>query len=126
MAWACGQVGYKGRLVPEVLLQQAVELQAVKASRPNLQELCNLCWAAAVLDLQQSVPQVLKLAGAADCLWDECVGDSLRQLYQVHLWLSDSRLPTPDQGLSGVIHRSSCSSARPRGSRLWTQPQGSK
>ena len=103
MAWACGQMGYKGRLLPEVLLQQAVTLQAGKTGCLNLQNICNLCWAAAVLDLQQCVPQVLQLAASTGCLPKITMAEDLRQLYQVHLWLLDSQPPTPGQGLSGVL-----------------------
>ena len=63
MAWACGQLGYRGQLLPGKLLQQAANLQPDGgAGSFKLQELCNLCWSAAVLDLQQCVPQVLQLA----------------------------------------------------------------
>mgnify|MGYP001807604013 CR=1 FL=1 len=103
MAWACGQMGYKGRLLPEVLLQQAVTLQAGKTGCLNLQNICNLCWAAAVLDLQQCVPQVLQLAASTGCLPKITMAENLQQLHQVHLWLLDSQLPTPGQGLSGVL-----------------------
>jgi hypothetical protein len=87
-----------------MLLQQAVKLQAGKGNRLTLQHICNLCWAVAVLDLQQCVPQVLQLAGATAGLWTNPVAEKdLQQLYQVQLWLQDSQLPAPGQGLSGVL-----------------------
>ena len=69
-----------------------------------MQGLSTLCWVAAVLDVQHLVPQVLQLAAATGCLWgDNLRGDEMRQLHQVHLWLLDSELPVPGQGLSGVL-----------------------
>jgi hypothetical protein len=105
MAWACGQLGYRSKLLPGMLLQQEVQLlQDRKAgSSYNMQNLCNLCWCAAVLDLQQHVPLVLQLAAACKHVWGTAVGEDLRQLYQVHLWLLDSQLPAPGQGLLGVL-----------------------
>ena len=73
---------------------------------PNTQELSNLCWAAAVLDLQQCVPEVLQLARAASQQWDRGVAaEGLQQLHQPHLWLLDAGLPaTPgQQGLAGCL-----------------------
>jgi uncharacterized protein (DUF1499 family) len=104
MAWACGHLGYKGKLLPVVLLQQAVQSQQ-DSNRGicNLQELCNLCWSASVLDLQQCVPQVLQLAAVCQLGWANAAGEGCCQLYQVHLWLLDSQLPTPGQGLLGVL-----------------------
>jgi hypothetical protein len=55
------------------------------------------------LDLQQCVPEVLQLAAAASQLFSIARDQGLQQLHQVHLWLLDSKLPAPDQGLSGVL-----------------------
>ena len=66
----------------------------------------NLCWAVAVLDLQQCVPEVLQLARAASQQWDRGVAaEGLQQLHQAHLWLLDAGLPaTPgQQGLAGCL-----------------------
>jgi hypothetical protein len=103
MAWACGQLGHKGRLLPGVLLQQAVKLQAGTPGSLTSQGRINPCWAAAVLDLQQCVPQVLQLVGVTGRSWGNMAAEDLRQLYQVHLWLMDSQLPAPNQGLSDVL-----------------------
>jgi hypothetical protein len=104
MAWACGQLGYTGKLLPWALLQQAVQLrQDSRTHSLNMQGVCNLCWCAAVLDLQQYVPQVLQLVPACSELWDTTVEAHWQQLYQVHLWLLDHQLPTPGQGLSQVL-----------------------
>jgi hypothetical protein len=107
MAWACGQLGYRGKLLPGMLLQQAVQLlqDSKTCSNLNMPSLCNLCWCAAVLDLQQYVPQVLQLAAACKHMWGTAVGEDFRQLYHVHLWLLDSQLPAPGQGLLGVLSK---------------------
>ena len=102
MAWACGQLGHKGQLLPGALLQQAVRQDGGTGSF-TLQELCNLCWSAAVLDLQQCVHHVRQLAAAASKLFSITSDEELQQLQQVHLWLLDSQLPAPGQGLSGVL-----------------------
>jgi hypothetical protein len=103
MAWACGHLGYRGKLLPGALLQQAPRLLDIQGGAPNIQGVCNLCWSAAVLDLQPCVPQVLRLAAATSELWRTGITEALQQLYQVHLWLLDSQLPAPGQGLSGVL-----------------------
>jgi hypothetical protein len=102
MAWACGQLGYKGQLLPGALLQQAVRQDGGTGSFTP-QELCNLCWSAAVLDLQQCVHHVRQLAAAASKLFSITSDEELQQLHQVHLWLLDSQLPAPGQGLLGVL-----------------------
>jgi hypothetical protein len=104
-AWACGQLGYSSKQLPGVLLQQAVTLLQSRGNAGGFtaQALCNLCWSAAVLDSQQCVPLVLQLAAAASQVWGSVVDEEWQQLYQVHLWLLDSGLPAPGQGLSGVL-----------------------
>jgi hypothetical protein len=101
IAWACGQLGYRGKLLPGALLQQAVQRR--QARKLIVVDVCHLCWSAAVLDLQQCVSQVLQLAAASSELWHTATTESLQQLYQVHLWLLDSQLSAPGQGLSGVL-----------------------
>jgi hypothetical protein len=104
MAWACGELGYRSQLLPAALLQQAVKLlQNGVIGSFTPQGLCNLCWSAAVLDMQQVVPQVLQLAAAAGQIFSTFQHGESRQLHQVHLWLLDSQLPAPGQGLSGVL-----------------------
>jgi hypothetical protein len=104
IAWACGQLGYAVPLLPNSLLQQAAKLlQDGGTGSFSSQGLCNLCWSAAVLDLQQSVPQVLQLVAAVTKLFSTCSDQGLQQLHQVHLWLLDGQLPAPGQGLLGVL-----------------------
>jgi hypothetical protein len=82
-ALACGKLGYRGTLLPGALLQQAVQLlQDGSRGGFNMQELCNLCWCAAVLDLRQCVPQVLQLAAECKQMWATAVNEGLQQLYQ--------------------------------------------
>jgi hypothetical protein len=68
----------------------------------NAQELCNLCWAVAVLDLQQHAQQVLQLAEACSSQLDSTVSEQLQQLWHVHTWLQDLQLAT-GQGLQGSL-----------------------
>jgi hypothetical protein len=68
----------------------------------NAQGLCNMCWAVAVLDLQQHVQQVLQLAQAYSSQWDSTVPQGLQQLWQVHTWLLDFQL-AGGQGLQGSL-----------------------
>jgi hypothetical protein len=105
-AWACGQLGYSSKQLPGALMQQVVRLLPSRGGVGSFtaQNLCNLCWSAAVLDVQQCVPLVLQLAGAASQVWGGVVDKDLQQLSQMHfLWLLDSGLPAPGQGLSGVL-----------------------
>jgi hypothetical protein len=55
---------------------------------------------------------VLQLAAAVNQVWGSVVDENERQLYQVHLWLLDSGLPAPDQGLSGVLSQTQLEQCR--------------
>lgn len=99
MAWACGQLAYRDEVLPGVLLQHATLLlsqQDDQRTKLKCQELCNICWAAAVLDMQQCSQEVLQLAQACSEVWDVMVPTELHQLYQVHLWLSDCSQPSTE------------------------------
>jgi tetratricopeptide (TPR) repeat protein len=104
-AWACGQLGYRSKQLPGELLHQAARLlQSIGgAGGFTVQDLCTLCWSAAVMDMQQCVSLVLQLATAVTQMWGSTLDEDLQQLYQVHLWLLDSSLPAPGRGLSGVL-----------------------
>jgi hypothetical protein len=99
IASAYAMLGHGSEPVLGGVLQQAVKLLQQDNNRFVCQELCNLCWAVAVLDLPQYVPAVLQLAQAAcsDSMWESAAPEGLRQLYQVHLWLKDST-PAAAQG----------------------------
>jgi hypothetical protein len=104
-ACVCGQLGYSSKQLPGELLQQAVRLLQSRGGADGFttQDLCNLCWSAAVLDMHQRVQLVLQLTAAASQV-SSMNHEGLRQLYQVHfLWLLDIGLPAPGQGLSGVL-----------------------
>ena len=100
-AWACGVLGRNSKVLRAGLLQQAVKLLQQGSSRFICQDLCNLGWAVAVLDLRQYVPEVLLLAEAASRVWRSAAPEDLRQLYQVHLWLLDHKL-APAKGAKGA------------------------
>jgi len=101
IAYACGQLGYCSKLLPGALLQAAADRCRQEGAKAfGTQGLANLCWSAAVLDLQQYAPQVLELAAACSTVWSAMQPEELRQLYQVHMWLIDSQV---SGGLSGVL-----------------------
>jgi hypothetical protein len=95
MACACGQLGYKGKVLPGVLL-----LQDSKRGSFNMQNLSNLSWCAAVLDLQQYVPQVLRAAAATVHMWANAAADNFASCTRCTCgcWLA-----APGQGLLGVL-----------------------
>jgi hypothetical protein len=95
-AWACGELGHRDAQLMAALLaevQQRLAATETRSSRSfNNQNLCNLCWAVAVLDLQQHAQQVLQLAQACSSMWSSTEGKNQRQLWQVHTWLLDFQL----------------------------------
>jgi hypothetical protein len=109
-AWACGQLGHRDEQLMAALLTEAqLELAASRQDGSSkggrnltTQELCNLCWAVAVLDLQQHVQQVLQLAQACSSQWHSVAPEELKQLWQVHTWLLDFQL-AGGQGLQGSL-----------------------
>jgi hypothetical protein len=68
----------------------------------NVQALCNVVWAVAVLDLQQHAEQVLQMAQACSSCWSSTVAEDHWQLWQVHTWLLDFQL-AGGQGLQGSL-----------------------
>jgi hypothetical protein len=104
-AWACGQLGYADGLVAALLaeVQQRLAAGAVHDNNKfTIQSLCNLCWAAAVLDLQQHALQVQHLAHACSSIWSSTATENRQQLWQVHTWLLDFQL-AGGQGLQGSL-----------------------
>jgi hypothetical protein len=105
-AWACGQLGHRDEQLMAALLaevQQRLAAAGTSSSRSfNSQELCNLCWAVAVLDLQQHVQQVLQLGKACGSMWSSIEVEGQQQLWQVHTWLLDFHL-AEGQGLQGSL-----------------------
>jgi hypothetical protein len=101
-AWACGQLGYSSSILLDGIMQQTARLLQQHSSFET-QHYCNLCWAVAVLDMQQHVPAVLQLAQACSSMWDEVEANSLRQLHQVHIWLQQLQMPQDCPGLTRVL-----------------------
>jgi hypothetical protein len=58
-----------------------------------------MCWAAAVLNMQQLVSHVEQFAADISSSWDDVVVEQKPQLYQVHMWLLD--LDSSSRGLLG-------------------------
>jgi hypothetical protein len=105
-AWACGQLGHSDDQLMAALLAEVQQRLTAAGTTSNCsfssQGLCNLCWAVAVLDLQQHAQQVLQLGKACSTIWSSIVLDDLRQLWQVHTWLLDFDL-AGGQGLQGSL-----------------------
>jgi hypothetical protein len=107
-AWACGQLGHKDEQLMGALLAEPVQRllaysEAGEVSRCfNSQELCSLCRAVAVVNVQQHAQQVLQLAQACSSKWSSTVTEDQQQLWQVHTWLLDFQL-AGGQGLQGSL-----------------------
>jgi hypothetical protein len=105
-AWACGQLGHRDEQLMAALLagmQQRLAVAETSSSRSfNSQELCNLCWAMAVLDLQQHAQHVLQLGEECSSMWSSIKVLDQQQLWGVHTWLLDFDL-AGGQGLQGSL-----------------------
>jgi hypothetical protein len=106
-AWACGQLGHRDEHLMAALLvevQQRLVAPGINntCSTFTSQNLCNLCWSVAVLDMQQHAWQVPQLAQACSSQWDSVAPAELRQLWQVHTWLLNFQLAGA-QGLQGSL-----------------------
>jgi hypothetical protein len=105
-AWACGELGHRDEQLMAALLaevQQRLAVAGTSSNRSfNSQNLCNLCWAVAVLDLQQHAQQVLQLGKACSSIWSSIEVEGQQQMWQVHTWLLDFDLVV-GQGLQGSL-----------------------
>jgi hypothetical protein len=96
IAWACGTWGYGDEQLLLPLFNKGREdLLALKgrSSREvgaSVQGLANMCWAAAVLNMQQLVSHVEQFAAAISSRWEHVVAEGKWQLYQAHMWLQGS------------------------------------
>jgi hypothetical protein len=107
-AWACGELGHRDEQLMQILLAEVEQRLAAgtdnsSAARSfNIQNICNVCWAMAVLDLQQHAQQVLQFMQACSSMWSSSAPEGLQQLWQVHTWLLDFKL-AGGQGLQGSL-----------------------
>jgi hypothetical protein len=65
----------------------------------STQAWCNICWAAAVLDLQELTPQLLCMAGQCAGVFSRLAVEDRVQLFQLHMWLTDCG----QAGLAGML-----------------------
>jgi hypothetical protein len=92
----------------EVLLTEAEQRlvadigNSSSARIPNSQNLCNLSWSIAVLDLQQHAQQVLRFAQSCSSIWSSTDKAAQQQLWQVNTLLLDLQL-AGGQGLQGSL-----------------------
>ena len=103
IAYACGSLGYRDDrlLLPMYKLMMEYSMgtrQQGGSSSSNRQQesvvdnqqLCNVCWAGAVLDMHQfSGPLQQMAAGVCSSDGPELKPEEKRQLYQLHMWLLD-------------------------------------
>jgi cytochrome c556 len=106
--WACGQLGHRHEQVVGVLLQEAARKLAAEAaptrtaaaavaverssaemrhSTFSADDMCNLSWCVAVLDLQQHANLAVHFAWLCSAQWGDVSVEGMQQLYQVHSWL---------------------------------------
>lgn len=72
------------------------------ASSFSADDLCNLCWCVAVLDLQHHAGLALQFACCCSEQWSEVGPEGLQQLHQVHCWLLTFQL-AGGSGLAGSL-----------------------
>ena len=95
--WACGMLGYRDEQLLLPFFNQAREtfLPGEGSSSTGVaatsQHLANVCWAAAVLNMQQLITHVKQFAAAVSSKWEEAAPEGKLQLYQVHMWLLDQQ-----------------------------------
>lgn len=94
--------------------EQRLEKQGTAASRRSSRlgqsrerSVATICWAVALLDAQQLAGSSISLLQASDAQqWRDLSSETLVQLYYIHMWLLDCRLPrstgsTHEAGSSG-------------------------
>jgi hypothetical protein len=116
-ARACGQLGHRHEQVVGVLLHEAASRLAAHAaagavapaagdvcgdSAFSADDLCNLCWCVAVLDLQHHASQALQFACCCSEQWADVGVEGRQQLFHVHCWLLTFQL-AGEQGLWGSL-----------------------
>jgi hypothetical protein len=107
IAWACGIWGYGDEQLLLPLFNRARDTflllrgSSRREAGASVQNLANMCWAAAVLNMQQLVSHVEQFAAAISSRWEDVVAEEKLQLYQVHMWLLD--LDRSSKGLLGCL-----------------------
>jgi hypothetical protein len=104
IAWACGKLGYRDDALLDPLYRRAVDLlqqdeeaSVVEGGNNSSNSfgavaVANLCWVAAVLDMQHLAKEVQRLAGRYRNRWEGQLEEYRTQLYQVHVSLLDNKL----------------------------------
>ena len=107
IAWACGILAYRDEQLLLPLFNKARQVfflgmgsssMAVEATSQNL---ANMCWAVAVLNMQQLISHVEQFAAAVSSKWEEAAPENKQQLYHVHMWLLDQQ--NNSMGLVGCL-----------------------
>ena len=107
IAWAYGMLGYQDEQLLLPLFNRArtsffiQEGSTSRKGEATTQHLGNMCWAAAVLNMQQLIGHVKHFATAVSGKWEDTAPEGKQQLYQVHMWLLDQQ--GNSRGLSGCL-----------------------
>jgi hypothetical protein len=103
IAWACGIWGHGDEQLLLPLFKRVEDNSLVLRGQylPSVQNLTNMCWAAAVLNMQQLVSHVEQFAAAISSRWEDVFAKEKQQLHQVHMWLLD--LNSSSRGLLGCL-----------------------
>ena len=107
MAWACGMLGYQDEQLLLPLFNRGSKIMFAEGGSSSTEvgatchALANMCWAAAVLDMQQLIRHVEQFAAAVSSKWEEAASEGKFQLYQVHMWLLDQQ--GNSRGLSACL-----------------------
>jgi hypothetical protein len=121
IAWACGVLGYADEQLLLPLFNKARDKtlsrrSSVRDVGDNVQGVANMCWAAAVLNMQQLVSHVEQFAAAISSRWGDVVAEGKQQLYQVHMWLLD--LHSNSKGLLGCLSEQQLQECREQWQKL--------
>ena len=94
VAWACGAFGHRNDKLLLALYSRAIKLLVESKNQSAVftpQNIANVCWAGAVLNLKHLAHQLQQLAAAGSSRWKEFPMLNKLQLYQLHMWLSEQQ-----------------------------------